>query len=160
MQNTFKKAFIIKGKSGQERIGGKKEGGVVINLNVPPQEAETLLFGIYSRLPNKLKDAMFSYGLNAEAQEAVGYEIPSATPWIDSKTTAIQHDWTAENTADYFAAVDAYEALERERGGGGKTHAAVKKEANIAAVKTLLANGLTWDMVKVGYPDLTEADVS
>lgn len=118
--NDMKDTYTVKGKTGQSRKDGKKTGGQMFNLTIPGEAALELLTGIMDQSPGKLAQAMFAYGLNADAQAAVGYGIPGALPWEDGKS-APEHKWTEADTADYLAALKAYDELERENAGGPNT---------------------------------------
>ncbi len=137
--------YTFKGKTGQERKDGKKQGGQVYNLMVPEEEAMKIVKAVLGQTPGKLAQMMFSYGLTSDAQEAVGYTIPGAVGFKDGWFPEVK-EWTAEDTADYILALETYAAMPREGGFSIETRQATwdTKKA------TLVANGLTDDGIILG----------
>lgn len=129
--------YTLKGKTGQERKDGKKTGGKMFCLEVPKAEAEKIFAKVLELNPGKLAQFMFAYGLTAEAQEAVGYEIPGAVEWKEGgEVKAVE--WTEKDTEDYCDALVAYVNMPRE---GGFSLEGRQKTWDTKA-ETLRANGL------------------
>lgn len=110
------KNIIVNGKTGQETVNKKLIGGLLINVNIPGEEAEKLALFILDKQPAKLKAMLFDYGLDSEAAKEVGYVAPGAMPWKDGLEIPVTA-WSEKDTQDYMAAVETYASLKRAGGG-------------------------------------------
>lgn len=136
------KNIIVNGKTGQETVNKKLTGGLLINVNIPGEEAEKLALFILDKQPAKLKAMLFDYGLDSESAKEVGYVAPGAMPWRDGLEIPVTA-WTEKDTQDYMAAVETYASLKRAGGGFSlETRQATWDKKLAEQVNDLVALGL------------------